>query len=202
MNDFATTRPNWARMSMNDALNNFDSELGAIVRAHNLNRPGHRGITDAVVRESTIQAFTDAVTTVAEVIEPLQWQLASSERFCPEPRVFMVGGVTHAIRAIIDIPDENDPDGEIFMRTLWEMRHDDPCTPFDWDASEEPPNEEDMEPVLMLALAEEFDEITDIVHTNDEHGNCWLSGPGFSGLPCGDPTHQIVVPEQDLPPDE
>jgi hypothetical protein len=199
MNDFATTRPNWARMSMNDALNNFDSELGAIVRAHNLNRPGHRGITDAVVRESTIQAFTDAVTTVAEVIEPLQWQLASNERFCPEPRVFMVGGVTHAIRAITDIPDENDPDGEIFMQTLRELRQvesDD-----DWDMTWEPP-EEPLDPTLMEALAEEFDEITDIVHTNDEHGNCWLSGPGFSGLPCGDPTHQIVVPEQDLPPDE
>lgn len=184
MSDFATTRPNWARMSLNDALNNFDAELGAIVRAHNLNRPGHRGITDAVVRESTIQAFTDAVTTVAEVIEPLQWQLAPTERFCPESRVFMVGDVTRAIRAITDIPDENDPDGEIFMGILRELRSDDPYA---------------QETVDDIIHNLDDDLIQDITHSVDEHGNCWMSGPGFSGLPCGDPEHNIYVPDQDGP---
>lgn len=35
----------------------------------------------------------------------------------------------------------------------------------------------------------------DVTHAVDSNGQCWLSGPGFSGLPCSLADHR---PEDDL----
>jgi hypothetical protein len=105
MSDYATTRPEWGRHSMNIGFHNYDAEIRAIFRAHCLHRPGHRGITAEVIRNSTINAIREATQRVEVTVEPLESWLPEEEQTRPYPFVWVF-----------------DPNDDLFLDALREWR--------------------------------------------------------------------------------